>query len=112
MFNAEELGSRTKRIVAMVADKITQLTPEIDRDDAEKKASAALKSAGLKIKSADKGTDALFFMSESQAASLAKLVVDGENDKEKYRTVNKNMIILLVNTEPTFSKTAARDESN
>ena len=35
-----------------------------------------LETAGLKIKSAEKGTDALFFMSVAQAKALAKLAVE------------------------------------
>lgn len=119
MFDTEELGSRTKRIVAMVADKITQLAPEIDSETAEKKASDALESAGLKIKSADKGTDALFFMSDSQAVALAKLAVDGEKDKKKYAAALRgnpsvDMVLFgrMVASDPSLDYDAAAQVAN
>ena len=87
MFADDQLGFRTKHIVGIVADEIKKLAPELD---AEKKASEALTNAGLKIKSAEKGTDALFFMSRAQAFALAKLTADGETDKQKYKEALKN----------------------
>ena len=76
MFNADKLGSRTKRIVPMVAQEIAKLAPDTD---AEKLSKAILTAAGLKLKDEkqpEKGTDALFFMSSAQAAALAKLAVE------------------------------------
>lgn len=73
LFPEEKLGVRTKKIVDMVADEIQR------RHAAEDPRSAAqkiLEAAGLKIKSAEKGTDALFFLSRSQAGALAQLVAD------------------------------------
>lgn len=69
----DKLGVRTKRIVEMVAEEIRQ---RLDLDNPEGAAQAVLAVAGLKIKSAEKGTDALFFISRSQAAALAQLVAD------------------------------------
>lgn len=69
----EKLGVRTKKIVDMVAEEIQR------RQAAENPRSAAMKileAAGLKIKSVEKGTDALFFLSRSQASALAQLVAD------------------------------------
>jgi CRISPR system Cascade subunit CasC len=81
IFPAEDLGVRTKRIVSMVAEEIQKLD---GADDYEIKAQKILETAGLKIKSIEKGTDALFFMSLAQAAALAKLAVeDPETLKEK-----------------------------
>jgi CRISPR system Cascade subunit CasC len=57
----------------MVADEIRKLDGAVD---AEAAAQEVLKAAGLNIKSADKGTDALFFISTAQARELAKLVVE------------------------------------
>ena len=87
MFTDDQLGYRTKHIVGLVADEINKIAPELD---AEKKASEALTNAGLTIKSTDKGTDALFFMSRAQAFALAKLAADGETDKKKYKEALKN----------------------
>ena len=72
-FPDEQLGLRTKRIVKLVADEIQRLAPQ--ENSAEKLAINALTAAGLKIKDAQKGTDALFFISEAQVRALARLVV-------------------------------------
>ena len=82
-FGNEWTGDRTKAIVGKVAAKIKERNPIAD---AEKLAISALENAGLKIKSADKGTDALFFISEAQASGLAELILDGEKDKKAYKT--------------------------
>lgn len=47
----------------------------------------ALENAG--IKSDDKGTKALFFMSTAQAKALAELAVEGSADKKQYRDALK-----------------------
>ena len=47
----------------------------------------ALENAG--IKSDDKGTKALFFMSAAQAKALAELAVEGSADKKQYRDALK-----------------------
>jgi CRISPR system Cascade subunit CasC len=68
-----ELGVRTKRIVGMVADEIRKLGSTGDPEVAARK---ILETAGLKIKSAEAGTDALFFLSVAQAKALAKLATE------------------------------------
>ena len=75
-------GDRTKAIVQKVAAKISEVN---QLADAEKLATDALVNAGLKIKSAEKGTDALFFMSDAQAKGLAELVLSGEKDKKLFK---------------------------
>lgn len=87
----EDLGTRTKRIVSMVASELKELGTLSD-PESEKTAEAILKSAGMKIKSADKGTDALFFMSTAQAKALARLALeepDALNDKPSRETKEK-----------------------
>ena len=79
-----DLGKRTKRIVGLVADAIHELRADLDEEKTLKMAEHALKNAGLKIKSADKGTDALFFISNEQVKALAELAVSGETGKKKY----------------------------
>ncbi len=81
-----QLGVRTKKIVALVAGEIAALAPEAD---ASALAVKALTEAGLNIKSEDKGTDALFFMSKAQAAALAQLAVDACKDKKAYKNALK-----------------------
>lgn len=82
----EKLGVRTKKIVDMVAEEIERHQAS---EDPQGTAKQILEAAGLKIKSVEKGTDALFFLSRSQAAALAQLLVDepgflnGKVDKKK-----------------------------
>lgn len=91
IFPEKILAKRTKRIVGMVADEIEAKTDSIGRDAAETKAEQVLKTAGLKIKSVEKGTDALFFMSTAQAKALADLVKeDPEVVKDKPSKTAKN----------------------
>jgi CRISPR system Cascade subunit CasC len=71
IFPQKYLGKRTKRIVGMVAEEIRKLGGV---DNPEMSAQKILETAGLKIKSTEKGTDALFFISNAQAKALAHLV--------------------------------------
>ena len=86
MFRAEDMGKRTKKIVSMVADEIAKLDPTAD---SESLAIKALENAGLKIKSPDKGTDALFFLSTAQAKALAELILANSADKKAYKAALK-----------------------
>jgi len=89
IFPAEQLGKRTKHIVELVKNALSEGNPELTPEKAEKEAIKALQNAGLKIKDADKGTDALFFISEGQVQALAQLAIDGETDKKKYKEALK-----------------------
>ncbi|MBQ7143605.1 MAG: type I-E CRISPR-associated protein Cas7/Cse4/CasC [Oscillospiraceae bacterium] len=94
LFAPEQLGTRTKRIVGEVAAEIERLEPLLLPGMAEEKAQAALESAGLSIKDAEKGTDALFFLSSAQAKALAELTVQedglsGKAKKEAYQAALK-----------------------
>ena len=73
LLSQDNLGKRTKRIVSMVEEEIKKLGTI---ENAEEAAINILTAAGLKIKSAEKGTDALFFMSIAQAKALAKLAIE------------------------------------
>jgi len=73
---SEDLGSRTKKIVELIANEVRLLDPLAD---ATVVAQRILETAGLKIKSVEKGTDALFFISSAQTKALAKLAVDEPN---------------------------------
>ena len=81
MYAPEDLGVRTKRIVRMVQKHIEALDPG---RNAEKEAVKVLQAAGLPIneKDPDRGTEALFFMSEAQAEALAQIAV---NDPDKMK---------------------------
>ena len=74
-----DVGKRTKKAAELVKAQILALAPELDADRLAKK---ALENAG--IKSDDKGTKALFFMSAAQAKALAELAVEGFADKKLY----------------------------
>jgi CRISPR system Cascade subunit CasC len=83
-FAREDVGVRTKQIVSLVAQEI--LAQGGSAESAEQLAQKALEAAGLKIKSVQAGTDALFFMSYAQAKALAALVLADPNlkpDKNK-----------------------------
>lgn len=85
LLSDKDVGKRTRKIVGMVKDQILVLNPEIDELKAEKMAETALKNAGLKIKNAEVGTDALMLMSQMQAQALAQLIVNDEKDKKVYK---------------------------
>ena len=78
------MGKRTKKVADLVKEQILPLAPDADADKLAKK---ALDSAG--IKSDDKGTKALFFMSSAQAKALAELAVAGSTDKKEYQKALK-----------------------
>ena len=80
-----DVGKRTKKAAELVKEQILVLAPELDA--ADKLAKKALENAG--IKSDDKGTKALFFMSTAQAKALAELAVEGSADKKQYRDALK-----------------------
>lgn len=74
-----DVGKRTKKAAELVKEQILALDSELDADKLAKK---ALENTG--IKSDDKGTKALFFMSTAQAKALAELAVEGCTKDEKY----------------------------
>ena len=78
----QELVPETVEAVLLQAE--TGMTEE---ENADKLAKKALENAG--IKSDDKGTKALFFMSTAQAKALAELAVEGSADKKQYRDALK-----------------------
>ena len=79
-----DVGKRTKKAAELVKKQILALDSELDADKLAKK---ALENTG--IKSDDKGTKALFFMSTAQAKALAVLAVEGVADKKQYKDALK-----------------------
>ena len=79
-----DVGKRTKKAAELVKEQILALDSELDADKLAKK---ALENTG--IKSDDKGTKALFFMSTAQAKALAALAVEGVADKKQYKEALK-----------------------
>lgn len=80
-----ETGVRTKMVIDAVSKEILALSSDLPQEKAQKMAEDALKNAGVGIKDANKGADALFFMSPKQAKNLAELSVQGVKEKEVYR---------------------------
>ncbi len=110
----DEVGTRTKKIVEMVQKEIQALDPALPDKKAEKAAMDALKNAGLKIKGAKEGTDALMLMSKKQAEALAQLSVDGAGDKEEYKkalrdnpSVDMALFGRMVAADPSLNYDAA-----
>ena len=102
-FEDSDVGSRTKKLVEMVAQEVKSLSSEVDAD---KKAKDALTYAGIKLK--DDKAAALFFISRAQAKAIAKLSVEGCTDKAEYQNAMKeNPAIDMI----LFGRMAASDPS-
>lgn len=80
-FEETELGTRTKRIVDMVAAEIRAIAPTLTTEDAFQKAEAVVNLANVSTKDAQ--AKALFFMSLKQAKNLADLAVSKPDAKAK-----------------------------
>ncbi len=91
-----ELGTRTKRIVELVANEIVRQDPSIPEAKAQEMSADVLSVAGIQIakekkKGKGKGDDddqipeakALFFMSRKQTENVAALAIAGDYDKKK-----------------------------
>ena len=113
LLTGDQIGERTKRAAEMVAQEIEALAPGTD---AARLAKKALENAGLTVK-ADKGVDvvdALLFMSHAQARALAKLAVEGSEDKKAYKaalkeapSVDMAMFGRMVASDPSLNYDAA-----
>jgi CRISPR system Cascade subunit CasC len=88
-----ETGLRTKRIMQVLANAITQRGGE-NIKDADKLAGDILKAAGLTLKpnkkTGEEETGALFFISKAQINALADLVISGEYSKEDAKRALKD----------------------
>ena len=109
MLEQEDVGVRSKKVAAMVAEQIAAIAPN---EDAAKLAQKALENAG--VKTGDKGTDALFFMSAAQAKALAQLIVEGCTDKKKFKealkaapSVDMALFGRMVASDPSLNYDAA-----
>ena len=89
MFDKDDVGVRTKRLIDMVSREIMEQGADTKTENAEKMAEEALKNAGVKFDK-NKMADALFFMSKAQASALAALAVQGDKDKENYKKAIKD----------------------
>lgn len=112
LFDKEQLGKRTKRIITLITDKIIEKNPMFVRADVDKKVLDILNDAGFKIKSVEKGMDALFFMSDQQAETLGTLYEKKPSDKKEY----KNALSKALKDKPSidmalFGRMVASDPS-
>jgi CRISPR system Cascade subunit CasC len=112
MFDEEQLGKRTKKIVSMISSKIIEKNPSLDVEKVNAEVVEMLNMAGLKVKSVEKGTDALFFMSDKQAQELGELYEKKPTDKKEY----KNSLVKALKDNPSvdmalFGRMVASDPS-
>lgn len=77
-------GFRTLKASEIITQEILSINPDIDQESAKIMAQDALNTAGIKCK--DKGTEALFFISQEQAHEMAKVITDESNKKGKEGT--------------------------
>jgi CRISPR system Cascade subunit CasC len=106
LLDQSDLGLRTKRVVELVAERITKHNPEIPFDQAATLAADIFKAAGIKVtepKGDRKGEPAesgyLLFLSAQQIDALARLAADGEqSDKKQVQALlkDKNSIDLAL----------------
>ena len=80
--NSEELGERTKYVVAKVAEKLVEIRSDISPEDALKHATAVLKAADIKVDDKKpEQTAYLLFLSRQEIQNFAEAaarVADGE----------------------------------
>lgn len=120
MYTEEEKGIRTKKIVDLIAKKISELDSEIQ--SAEKLAKKVLEAAGIKLteKNGKVETGALFFISAKQIEKLAEKAIahpDGKFEKEdkkelqealkNYPSVDLALFGRMVADEPSLNYDAA-----
>lgn len=79
-FDKELLGDRTKRVTEMVSTHIKEIDNTIAADKCAKLALEACKAAGISMdKKKEQQSDVLMFISNAQAAELARLAVEKNN---------------------------------
>lgn len=99
----ERLGYRTKLIVDLIADKVCALAPDMERDRAVELASGVVQAAGIKMKDAQKGTDALFFMSAAQAQALAEIAISNPDVLKKDKSKElKQLVARALTSQPSI----------
>lgn len=85
VLNEKNLGVRTKRVVELVADRITKKQSDIDGQQAQELAALALKAGGIKLSKPRKATadnplpdeaGYLIFLSERQVDQIAALCLE------------------------------------
>lgn len=98
MLNKGDVSKRTKMVVDLLAEEISELQPECDEKQAQALATKVLEAAGVKVKE-DKDklkTGALFFISPAQVHALAEIAAQSEDGK----TFNKKECQAALKTTP------------
>jgi len=98
-------GYRTKKVSALLSQRIRDLKPDLDEDAATKAANDLLKTAGLKVKLDKKNgeflTGALLFVSKGQLNKLAQYAIDnpdlGEKKSKELKETKKGLKQILLN---------------
>lgn len=98
-------GYRTKKVSALLSQRIQDLKPDLDEDAATKAANDLLKTAGLKVKLDKKNgeflTGALLFVSKGQLNKLAQYAIDnpdlGEKKSKELKETKKGLKQILLN---------------
>lgn len=89
LFSSDQIGYRTKNAVTLVAEKIQENNPEIEKDIAEKMSADILQLAGVKPETGKK--DVLFFISSKQIEAAAGLAQEyAAMSKEEKKKQEKN----------------------
>lgn len=82
------VGIRTMKIQEYIVGKILGKEASITEEEANKKAEAIFKAAGLKVKNGN--LSALFFLGDAQADALAEAAIAGVSDKKELGSILKN----------------------
>ncbi|MFF0205803.1 type I-E CRISPR-associated protein Cas7/Cse4/CasC [Streptomyces sp. NPDC005017] len=104
LLDTAELGVRTKKVVELLAERITALDPTLSEEEALRRADEAVKAAGLKTevpkRKADQAKDGgpapapeakyLVFLSARQLDALAALAAEGAADITAFFKEKKN----------------------
>ncbi|WP_370769662.1 type I-E CRISPR-associated protein Cas7/Cse4/CasC [Ruminococcus callidus] len=117
MFAEDDLGNRTKNVVQLVAQEMQSINASLDEKKCLKKASDALKAAGISLKAKKEEiekADALFFMSNRQAKEIARLACGDTADKndfkkalKEYPSVDIALFGRMAASDPTLNYDAA-----
>lgn len=104
--SGSNVGTRTLDIVNYVKEKVLELNPTINDEEAFNIAEQSIKNAGISTK--DGKAKALFFMGDMQAKALARAALNGVTDKkELQKLLNANPAIDIA----LFGRMVADDPS-
>lgn len=89
LFASDQMGYRTKNTVKLVSEKIMEINPDTNEEDALDMAAKALELAGAKAGSDKK--DVLFFISSKQASAIAQIAYEYASlSKSEKKSLEKN----------------------